>query len=119
MTKAGTTRFASETQEARVSKKLGGRVIPNSGAGKFNKSDVVVDGASLSIECKTCMEEKRSFSVKKEWLEKHVEESFSNRLDNHALAFSFCYDSKDDYYVIDDKLMKFLVKKLEETYQIN
>lgn len=119
MAKTGTTRNASEEQESRVAKKLGGKVIPNSGAGKFSKSDVMVDAASLSIECKTCMEEKKSFSIKKEWLEKHKEESFSNRLDNHAIAFSFCFNDRNDYYVIDDKLMKFLVEKLVESYQIN
>lgn len=109
-----TTRYASSTQENRIAKKFNGHVIPNSGAGKFNKSDVVVKEANLSIECKTCMSEKKSFSIKKDWLKKHKEESFSNRLYNSIIAFNFFYEDKEDYYVIDDKLMKFLVEKLKE-----
>lgn len=108
------TRYASQTQENRVAKKLGGTVNANSGAGKFNKSDVVVKSASLSIECKTCMTEKGSFSIKKDWIKKHKDEAWSNRLSNSVIAFNFFYGDKEDYYVIDDKLMRFLVEKLEE-----
>lgn len=108
------TRFASQTQENRVAKKLGGTVNTNSGAGKFNKSDVVVKSASLSIECKTCMTEKGSFSVKKDWIKKHKDEAWSNKLSNSVLAFNFFYEDKEDYYIIDDKLMHFLVEKLQE-----
>ena len=110
------TRYASETQEDRIADKLEGRVCPNSGAGRFFKSDVRVDNASLSVECKTSMTPKDSFSIKKAWIEKHYEEAFSNRLSNTAIAFSFCFDDKKDYYVIDDRLMKFLVEKLKEEY---
>ena len=113
------TRYASSTQEKRIANKLGGIINSNSGAGKFDKSDVVVKEASLSIECKTCLEDKKSFSIKKEWLEKHKEESFSNRLDNTVIAFNFNYQNKSDYYVIDDKLMSFLVGKLKEEYTNN
>ncbi len=108
------TRFASETQESRVAEKFDGRVCANSGAGKFFKSDVRVDSASMSIECKTSMTPKDSFSIKKAWIEKHYQEAFANRLDNTAIAFSFCFDDKNDYYVIDDKLMRFLIEKLKE-----
>ena len=109
-----TTRHASAIQEKRVADKLNGKVNSNSGAGKWDKSDVKVEEASLSIECKTCMTPKKSFSIKKEWLEKNKEEAFFNRLSNHVIAFNFDYEDKNDYYVIDDKLMKFLVEKLIE-----
>ena len=114
MTNKEATRFASSTQENRIVKKFGGRVCPNSGAGKFSKSDIQLPEASLSIECKTCMTPKESFSIKKEWIEKHYEEAFSNRLSNTAIAFNFYFDDKKDYYVIDDKLMGFLIEKLKE-----
>jgi len=110
------TRFASQTQESRISEYLGGRVNSNSGAGRFNKSDVVIDSASMSIECKTCMTKKDSFSIKKEWIEKHSSEAFANRLENRAIAFNFFYEDKEDYFVIDKKLMKFLIDKLSEEY---
>lgn len=108
------TRYASETQEARISKKLNAKISSNSGAGRFNKSDLFIKEASLSIECKTCMSEKTSFSIKKDWFLKHKEEAFSNKLDNHVIAFNFYCEDKDDYYIIDDKLMKYLVEKLKE-----
>ena len=111
------TRYASSIQEERIAKKLNGRVNSNSGAGKFAKSDVVVDTASLSIECKTAMTPKDSFSIKKDWIEKHKQEAWSNRLANSAIAFNFDYQDAHDYYVIDDVLMRFLIDKLEEEYK--
>jgi hypothetical protein len=114
MTNKEATRYASYVQEKRVAGKLGGRVSSNSGAGMFNKGDIVVEDASLLIECKTCMEPKKSFSIKKDWIDKNKEEAFRLRLDNHVIAFNFDYQDKKDYYIIDDKLMKFLVEKLRK-----
>ena len=111
------TRYASETQENRVANKFEGRVIANSGAGHFTKSDVVIDLASLSIECKTLQKPKDSFSIKKEWIEKHYKEAFANRLFNTAIAFNFNFEDENDFYVIDDKLMRFLIEKLKEEYK--
>lgn len=96
---------------------LGGTVSPNSGAGKFKKSDVIVKDASLSVECKTSMDNKESFSIKKEWFEKQKLEAFSNRLDNAVIAFNFGPDDKDDKFIIDYKLMKYLIEKLREENQ--
>lgn len=114
MTNKEATRYASSVQEKRVARKLGGKVSSNSGAGLFNKGDIVVEDASLLIECKTCMEPKKSFSIKKDWIEKNKEEAFRLRLDNHTIAFNFDYQDKKDYYIIDDKLMDFLVEKLRQ-----
>lgn len=108
------TRYYSELQEKRVAENLNGSVCPNSGAGKFSKSDVQVKDASLSIECKTCMTDKDSFSIKKSWFEKQKEEAFSNRLDNSVIAFNFGPSDKNDKFIIDYKLMRFLVEKLTE-----
>ena len=99
-----------------MSSLLGGRRNPNSGAGHFDKSDIIIDKASMSIECKTCMTQKDSFSIKKEWFKKNKEEAFANRLDNSAIAFNFFFEDKEDYYIIDSKLMSFLVEKLSEEY---
>lgn len=108
------TRDASAIQEYRVAKKLGGKLSANSGSGLWNKSDVSIKIADLDIECKTCIKPKNSFSIKKEWIEKSKEQGFINRIHNHVIAFNFCYEDEEDYYVIDDKLMKFLVEKLIE-----
>lgn len=109
-----TTREASSIQEHRIAKKLNGTVNPNSGGGLWEKADVKVPEASLSIECKTCITPKKSFSIKREWIEKNKEDAFINRLSNHVVAFNFDYTDKNDYYVIDDKLMRFLVEKIIE-----
>ena len=113
MTNKEATRHASSVQEKRVAGKLGGKVSSNSGAGLFNKGDIVVEDASLLVECKTCMESKKSFSIKKDWIDKNKEEAFRLRLDNHVIAFNFDYQDKKDYYIIDDKLMEYLVHCLE------
>lgn len=107
------TRYYSDLHEKSVCRALGATQTPNSGATKWKKGDVVQRQASLLIECKTVMTEKQSVSVKKEWIDKNKEEAFSNRLDNNCLCINFGPGS-DNYYVISEKLMKFLVEKLEE-----
>lgn len=113
-TNKASTRAVSSKQELHVAKTLGGQKIVNSGAGRFLKGDVQVKDAFLSIECKTCMTEKNSFSIKKDWIEKHKQEAWDNRLSNTALAISFSPDGNENYYLINEKLMKFLVEKLIE-----
>ena len=108
------TREASSIQEKRVSEKLGGYVTPNSGAGYFKKGDIQIPDAGLLVECKTCMSPKQSFAIKKDWVEKNRQELFASGLSNSVIAFNFDYEDKKYYYVIDDKLMRFLVEKLRE-----
>ena len=98
------TRAFSDAHEKSVCKALGGKQTSNSGANKFEKGDVIVDYASMLIECKCSMSEKSSFSIKKEWLEKNKEEAFRNRLMNSCLCFNF-EPNGENYYVIDEKLM--------------
>ena len=107
------TRYYSDLQENSVAKVLNGLKVANSGAGKFSSGDVVIKDASLLLECKTSTAEKKSFSVKKEFLDKNKQEALSNRLMNGCLCFDFG-PSTDRYYVIDEKMMKFLVEKLKE-----
>ena len=111
------TRHASDVQEDRVAAKLGGFRTSNSGAGLFRKGDIHVVSASTLVECKTCMSPKDSFSIKKEWILKNREEAFANRLSHTVIAFNFNYEDPQDYYVIDDRLMRFLIEKLEEEYK--
>ena len=59
------------------------------------------------------MSEKSSMSIKKEWIDKNREEAFENRLFNTCVCFNFGPEA-ENFYVIDSKLMKFLVEKLEE-----
>lgn len=108
------TRYFSDLQEKTVAKMLGGQQTASSGSGHFDKSDVIVRDANLSIECKTSMSEKASFSIKKDWIDKHKQEALSMRLYNQALAISFSPEAKENYFLINEKLMKYLVEKLKE-----
>lgn len=107
------TRFYSSKQEQSVCKLLNARQQSNSGANLWNKGDAVNKEASLLIECKTVVKDKDSISVKREWLEKNKKEARSMELENHCLAFNFGPD-QENYFIIDSKLMRFLVEKLEE-----
>ncbi len=107
------TRYFSDLQETYVAKLLNGQKNSNSGAGLYRKGDVVVPNASLLIECKTCMEDKNSFSIKKEWIDKNRADAFNVRADENCIAFNFGPE-QENFFIIDEKLMKFLVEKLEE-----
>lgn len=96
---------------------FGGRRTSNSGGGKWDKSDVVIEDADMLVECKTVTKPRNSFSIKQEWLDKNVQESLSKRKTNSMLAFSFSPDASPTYFVINEKLARFLVEKLKEDFQ--
>lgn len=105
------TRFYSNKQEKKVAKAVGGKQVVNSGATAFEKGDVQTD--NILIECKTCIENKKSFSIKKEWLEKNKEEAFAMGKDYSVLAFNFGSNS-ENYYIIDERTFKILKDELEK-----
>lgn len=107
------TRFFSSKHENSIAKALKGRVNSSSGSGHFDKGDVVVDSANMLIEAKCSMSPKQSVSIKREWLDKNKEESFAVRKANSAVCINFEPEG-DNYYLINEKLMKFLVDKLSE-----
>ena len=109
------TRYFSDRHEKSVCKALGATQQSNSGAGNFNKGDVIQHEASLLIECKCCMAEKQSVSIKKEWIDKNKQEAFAIRKDNSAICFNFEPDG-NNYYIINEKLMKVLVEALQDEY---
>lgn len=106
MSKVRPTRFYSNRQEKAVAKAIQGRQVANSGATAFSKGDVTTD--SWLIECKTVTTEKKSFSIKRDWLEKNREEAFAMGKDYNALVFDFG-DNGARYYVIDEKTFKELI----------
>lgn len=105
------TRAAADRHEKSICKALGAQQQSNSGAGHFRKGDVIHNEASMLIEAKTCMTEKQSFSIKKDWIQKNEEERFALRKSNSCICFNFGPDS-DNYYIVNEKLMKFLIDKL-------
>ena len=107
------TRYYSDLHEKSVCKALGAVQQSNSGAGKFSKGDVVQREASMIIECKCAMSEKNSVSIKKEWIDKNKDEGFATGYYNQAVCVNFG-PYTDNYYIINERLMKFLVEKLIE-----
>ena len=103
------TREASSRQEKAISKVIGGRRTPNSGATKFDKGDLTTE--HFLIEAKTAMEPKNSFSIKKEWLTKLKEEQYAMSKMYSALCFDFG-DEKDRYYIVDEKMFKYIMELL-------
>lgn len=96
------TRFYSNRQEKAVAKVLNGKKVANSGATAFSKGDVTTD--NWLIECKTTTTEKKSFSVKKDWLEKNKEEAFAMGKEYNALVFDFGGGQR--YYILDEQTFK-------------
>lgn len=107
------TRYYSDAHEKSICKALGGKQNSNSGAGHFQKGDVVIPEVSMLIEAKCCMSPKNSVSVKREWIEKNKQEAFMTRRQNHVVCINFEPDG-DNFYVIDERLMKLLIEKLRE-----
>lgn len=103
------TRFYSKQQEKKVARAVGGNRVANSGATAFSKGDVRTN--SFLLECKTCTEPRKSFTMKKEWFDKNKEEAFAMHKDYSAVVFDFG-DGKN-LYVIDEWLFQKLVKYLE------
>ena len=97
------TRFYSKMQENNVAKVLGGKCTPNSGATKYYKGDV--SSSEWLIECKTCMSNKQSFAIKKDWIKGIKEDAFQQGKMNYALAFNFG-PNQENYYIIDEKKFK-------------
>ena len=107
------TRYFSDNHEKSICKALGAKQTTNSGAGMFKKGDVVHEEADMLIEAKCCMSPKNSVSIKKEWIEKNKSEGFATRKYNSAVCINFEPDG-DNYYIVNEKLMKYLIDKLVE-----
>ena len=103
------TRFYSNKQEKKVAKAVNGKQVSNSGATAFHKGDVKT--SQWLIECKTCTTQKKSFSIKKDWLEKNKEEAFAMNRDYSALAFDF--GDGENYYIVDERTFIDMKEALE------
>lgn len=106
------TRYYSSQQEKDIAKKVAGRVQPNSGATLFHKGDIKSN--TWLFEAKTCMSEKQSFSIKKEWLDKLKAESFAMNKEFYALIFNFGIKNEQNYYILNEKVFKQILSLLEE-----
>lgn len=105
------TRFYSNKQEKQVAKELGGKQTPNSGAAHHAGGDVKTQ--TFLIECKTTITPKKSFSIKKDWIDKLEQERMDLQMPYSALAFQFEPDGTN-YFIVKDKLFKEMIKAFTE-----
>lgn len=84
---------------------------PNSGATAFTKGDL--QDRKWILEAKTCMEPKKSFSIKKDWLDTLKEEMYASNKDYRALCFDFG-DEKDRYYILDENTFSYIKEILDK-----
>ena len=107
------TKWYSDRQELAVARAIDGRRTPMSGASAFVKGDVVT--RDWLIECKTQMAEKKSFSIKKDWIDKSREEAFATGKPHVAIAFNFGgEDQSKNYFIISQEDFVELVRHTQE-----
>lgn len=104
------TRFYSTQQEKAVAKVVKGKRNVNSGATDFIKGDVSTE--QFLIECKTCTEPRKLFTLHKEWFDKNKEEAFAMHKDYSVIAFDF--GDAERHYIISEKLFVKLLEFLRE-----
>lgn len=116
------TKKFSNMQEKRIAKKLGGKTQPASGALPIAslKSDVKVTNSKdwkVLVSAKTSMVKnyqvgKRSFTLKKEWLEEVKHQAFEGGYDFGVVSISF--DNRKDFYIVEDVDFENMLKALKE-----
>lgn len=116
------TKKFSNMQEKRIAKKLGGKTQPASGALPIAslKSDVKVTNSEdwkVLVSAKTSMVKnyqagKRSFTLKKEWLEEVKHQAFEGGYDFGVVSISF--DNRQDFYILEDVDFENMLKALKE-----
>lgn len=107
-----TTRDKSKKQEEFIASYIGGYRTPNSGATFHTKGDVQ-DEYSV-FEAKTSMKPKKTYSIKKEDLEKNEQERFQSRKEFSFLVFDYGVPVEEETYVVMN-IKDF--KKLYEVYK--
>lgn len=89
-----------DKQEIEIAKYTGGKVQSNSGGTRFGGGDVHTN--KFFIEAKCHIEEKKNFTIPKDWLIKAKEQSFEQGKENWALAIRYSEES-EDYFIIPKK----------------
>lgn len=103
------TRYYSDRHEKRTAKSLGVKQQVSSGSSNFLKGDLYSE--TCFVECKTCTSEKKSVSIKKEWLDKLEEQCFSMGKKHPILAFDF--GDGENYYILNEQMMKKFIEYLD------
>ena len=104
-------RYFSDKQEKIIAKAVGGKQTANSGATLWSKGDVRTD--KVLIEAKTVTKEQKTFTVKREWIDKNREEAFAMGKQYSAVAIDF--GDGEQHYIISQRLFNKLLETLEDT----
>ena len=105
-----TTRDFSTSQEKYLAKLLSGKVQPNSGGTKFSGGDVVTE--YFLIEAKTSTKDKKSFSIKKEWIQKAEEQAFEQNKKESVVAFNFGPNG-ENFFILNEQQFRDYLKYKE------
>ena len=105
------TRYFSNKQEEEVANAVGGKKTANSGATPWQKGDV--KNGDWLFECKTCIRDQKSFTLKEDWFVKILDESLREHKEYSAIVFNFGPD-KPNYYVIDEQTFQHFLELLQE-----
>lgn len=105
------TKYFSQRQEKEVAKIINGKCTANSGATSFFKGDVISE--DFLVEAKTLITCRKSFTIKKEWLDKLKEEKFAMKKEYSALAFNFGPNEKN-YFILNENDFKSLLRELAD-----
>lgn len=111
MAKITTTYGKAQKQTDIIAKFLGVKPTARSGATQNGGKGDMVDSLSL-FECKTQMEEKESFTIKREWLSKIKKEQFEDRKSKSFLVFDFGRASIEEAFVVMS------LRDFQEMYEI-
>ncbi len=109
-----TTRDISDVQEAHIAKITEGKVQSNSGGTRFGGGDVHTD--HFFIEAKSPMKERKSFSIKLDWIKKMIQQAFQLGKDEAVLAFRFDPDTDQDFYVLSERQFLEYLRYKEENH---
>lgn len=115
VTKNTPTRAVSDLQETAVAKATGGKKTVSSGSTMFGgKGDVVIkldNHEDWLLECKTKMTPSKSISIKKEWIQKNIQEMIANNNKHQAIVINFG-PNEDNYYIITEADFKLFLELL-------
>ena len=105
------TRYFSTRQERQVAREVRGKVTSNSGAGLFEKGDVLTD--KILFECKTKTSKSESIVIKKEWFEKNKIERVRQGKEYSVVVFNFG-PQEENYYIVSSELFGYLKELLDK-----
>ena len=107
------TKYYSNIQEKLVAKALGGQQVRASGQPLYLRGDVIIPNVMV-LECKTTTQEnKKSWSIKQQWLDQLEQERLDLMLPYSALVISKNSAGNNNMYIINEQLMKKLLEAIK------